>query len=106
MELVLPKNYVEIEEEEMLYLDGGWNWSLSKAKKNAKALLATPALAFVGKALWSVMNKKGVTFAKTVAQTAWATAKAIWALPWWAKVLGFAGAACFVAAIGTWAIFY
>ena len=23
MELVLPKNYVEIEEEEMMYLDGG-----------------------------------------------------------------------------------
>lgn len=25
MELVLPNNYVEIEEEEMMYLDGGWN---------------------------------------------------------------------------------
>ncbi|SFO08633.1 hypothetical protein [Proteiniclasticum ruminis] len=24
MEMVLPRNYVEIEEEEMMYLDGGW----------------------------------------------------------------------------------
>lgn len=68
--------------------------------------MATPALAFVGRALWSVMNKKGATFAKTVAQTAWACAKAFWALPWYAKLLGGAAAACFVGAIGTWAIFY
>ncbi len=27
MELVLPKNYVEIEEEEMMYLDGGWQFT-------------------------------------------------------------------------------
>lgn len=28
MELVLPNNYVEIEEEEMMYLDGGWSWKM------------------------------------------------------------------------------
>lgn len=31
MEMILPNNYVEIEEEEMMYLDGGYsiNWSRS-----------------------------------------------------------------------------
>ncbi|MGF3113630.1 hypothetical protein [Facklamia sp. P9177] len=32
MELVLPRNYVEIEQEEMMYLDGGlslYKWTLS-----------------------------------------------------------------------------
>lgn len=28
MELVLPNNYVEIEEEEMMYLDGGWSTTM------------------------------------------------------------------------------
>lgn len=106
MELVLPNNYVEIEEEEMMYLDGGWSWSVTKARRNTKALMACPTLAFVGRALWAVMNKKGVTFAKTVAKTAWVAAKAFWALPWYAKLMGFAAGAGFIAAIGTWAIFY
>ena len=30
MELVLPNNYVEIEEEEMMYLDGGGSFSIFK----------------------------------------------------------------------------
>ena len=27
MEMVLPNNYVALEQEEMMYLDGGWTWS-------------------------------------------------------------------------------
>jgi|SRR5690554_4416017 len=26
MEMVLPSNYIEVEQEEMMYLDGGWSW--------------------------------------------------------------------------------
>lgn len=28
MELVMPNNYVVLEEEEMMYLDGGWSASV------------------------------------------------------------------------------
>ncbi len=33
MELVLPQNYVEIEQEEMEYLDGGWSVTVNRKTK-------------------------------------------------------------------------
>ena len=38
--LVLPKNYVSIEKDEMEYIDGGWCNSYVLAAKDASALLA------------------------------------------------------------------
>lgn len=50
MELVLPNNYVEIEEEEMMYLDGGAY--LSKAKcKNLVASIGMNPYSFIAAAL-------------------------------------------------------
>lgn len=41
MEMVLPRNYVEIEEEEMMYLDGGWTtvtgWGAARELTNILA---------------------------------------------------------------------
>lgn len=46
MELVLPKDYVELEQEEMMYLDGGWNgpWNSVKTVTNVInfAIVAVP----------------------------------------------------------------
>ena len=37
MTLRLPNNYVEIEEEEMMYLDGGWSITINRSTVNAAA---------------------------------------------------------------------
>ena len=51
MELVLPNNYVEIEEEEMMYLDGGYTINMSRS---TTAYLIDGALAVItcGFNLW------------------------------------------------------
>lgn len=64
MELVLPKNYVEIEEEEMMYLDGG------DAKNFANNLYGLLKNSTVRKAL-------GVPSWKTIASMSYWTAMAI-----------------------------
>ena len=49
MELVLPQNYVEIEQEEMMYLEGGW--SRSEAKSFVYGIIASGVGALAGKAI-------------------------------------------------------
>ena len=43
MELVLPNNYVEVEEEEMMYLDGGWVYRGAVAGLIDWGIMLTPA---------------------------------------------------------------
>lgn len=51
MELVLPNNYVEIEEEEMMYLDGGYAINMTR---NTASYLVDGAIAVItcGFSLW------------------------------------------------------
>lgn len=47
MQLVLPNNYVEIEQNEMMYLDGGWSVTVNRRTINqalAKGILAKGTL--------------------------------------------------------------
>ena len=106
MELVLPNNYVALEEEEMMYLDGGW--SKYTAISNIKALLGVPAVAFTARALWNFMtsnNAETWSYIKTTAKMAWAGVKMCWMLPTWAKLVGVGAGATFIYAIGTWSLF-
>lgn len=106
MELVLPNNYVALEEEEMMYLDGGW--SKDTAISNIKALLGLPAVAFAARALWNFMtsnNAETLSYFKTTAKMAWAGVKMCWMLPTWAKLVGVGAGAAFIYAIGTWSLF-
>lgn len=48
MELVLPKNYVEIEQEEMMYLDGGWSVPKAVVSFAVNGLVNTIAAFFMG----------------------------------------------------------
>ncbi len=49
MTLKLPQNYVEIEEEEMMYLDGGWSWStLGRNLNNLRIRYSSVSRALVG----------------------------------------------------------
>jgi len=38
MEMVLPNNYVELEQEEMMYLDGGLTMSAAQVRTTAQFL--------------------------------------------------------------------
>ncbi|WP_282926701.1 hypothetical protein [Helcococcus kunzii] len=63
MELVLPNNYVEIEQDEMMYLDGGWSVTVNRRSINqalakgilAKGTLGSWAVASLGFALSGVL---------------------------------------------------
>lgn len=106
MELVLPNYYVALEEEEMMYLDGGW--SKRMVISNVKALLGVPAVAFAARALWNFMNSNNAatwSYMKTVGKMAWAGVKMFWMLPNWAKLTGVAAGAAFIYAIGKWSLF-
>jgi hypothetical protein len=104
--LQMPQNYVEMTDEEMMYVDGGWSWST--AQRNVKAMLATPAAYYVGKILWNYMcGERGNarTYANMVWKTSVSAAKAFYLLPWQMKLLGLAAGAAFIYSIGTWSIF-
>ena len=52
MELVLPKNYIEIEQDEMMYLDGGWTSTRTETATQARNRFRNVAsLAQVGQVL-------------------------------------------------------
>lgn len=97
--LVMPMNYVELQEDEMMYLDGGWD--AKKIVPNAMKLAAAAggtwiftqianfARANTHLGFWSMVSKMGGT-----------AAKVLWALPWWAKLLGFAAGAAVIWALG------
>ena len=100
MELVLPNNYVALDEEEMMYLDGGG--------PNIKALLGVPAVAFAARALWNFMTSNNAAtwdYIQTTARMAWAGVKMFWMLPAWAKLAGVVAGVAFIYAIGTWSLF-
>lgn len=106
MELVLPQNYLEIEQEEMEYLDGGWRVTVNRTTINK-------ALSFVGKG-WTAI--KGLNklpreqLAKCFISNSLALAKGILAKEnlgsWAVALLGFALAGTLVAVAGTLAIVY
>ncbi|WP_155969696.1 hypothetical protein [Streptococcus ruminantium] len=78
MELVLPNNYVALEEEEMMYLDGGdWNnfrrniEGLSKRSEGLRfAMREVGLLSSAGKAVWAnktiLLAKVGMLSGKVI----------------------------------------
>lgn len=104
MELVLPRNYVEIEQEEMMYLDGGW--STKQVLKNLTGLAAVAGMAGVAKHIKTVIkNKPGIGFWALVAKTGTSAKAAFILLPTWAKVGTLGLGAAVIYALGTWDIF-
>ena len=106
MELVLPRNYVEIEQEEMMYLDGGWSVTVNRRTINQ-------ALSWAGKGWGAIkmLNKmsKG-QLASYFIKNSLALAKGILAKgtlgSWAIASLGFALSGVLVAVAGTLAIVY
>ena len=106
MELVLPQNYVEIEQEEMMYLDGGWSVTVNRKTINQ-------ALAWA-KGGWSVVKKINKTtkgqLVKFFISNSLSLAKGILAKgtlgSWAVASLGFVLSGALVAAAGTLATVY
>ena len=71
MELVLPHNHVELEQEEMMYLDGGWSRSQNKSASAARDLFRrTSAAASVGIAVSLILGVVGSVIGKIFAVVA------------------------------------
>lgn len=103
MELVMPMNYEFLEQDEMMYLDGGWSWQ--QAVNNAIGVTAVGTLAFVENYLRKAfIANKGASLGTMIAKVSVQAAKAFWVLPWWAKIAGLAAGAAVVYAFGTWDI--
>ncbi|MFM1514736.1 hypothetical protein [Helcococcus ovis] len=106
MELVLPQNYVEIEQEEMEYLDGGWSITVNRKTINQALAWARGGWSFL-----KTINKmsKG-QLAKYFISNSLALAKGILAKgtlgSWAVASLGFALSGVLVAVAGTLAIVY
>lgn len=73
MELTLPMNYVELEQDEMMYLDGGWSVTINRTTITAAFISAKSAYNTFNKInkltknqLASTIVKCGVSFAKGV----------------------------------------
>ena len=106
MELVLPQNYVEIEQEEMMYLDGGWRVTVNRTTINK-------ALSYAGKGWTAIKGLNKLSrgqLAKYFISNSLALAKGVLAngtLGSWAVAsLGFALSGALVAVAGTLAIVY
>ena len=75
MEMVLPRNYVEIEQEEMMYLDGGakylgtfsgfTGWATAAALVTTGGLLAATG-GFVGKAAYGMLAMGPIGWIATI----------------------------------------
>ena len=71
MELVLPLNHVELDQEEMMYLDGGWSRSQIRTASSARDLMRrTSAAASVGVAVSLVLGVVGSVLGKIFAVVA------------------------------------
>ena len=71
MELVLPLNHVELDQEEMMYLDGGWSRSQNKTAGAARDLFRrTSTAASVGVAVSLVLGVVGSVIGKIFAVVA------------------------------------
>ncbi len=104
MTLKLPQNYVEIEEEEMMYLDGGWN--LQNVRNNAIGLSGVAWLGWVGRGILRVISQNpNIKFWSLVAKMATYAKTVFTALPFWAKIAAIGGAGAAAYALGTWSIF-
>lgn len=103
MELVLPNNYVELEQEEMMYLDGGWSgYTVARNLWNLAAMgWAGALLVGAGNVMWNAA-KSGVSFWGAVAKVGYAAKEAFALLPLWAKIAVGVGTAATIWALGTW----
>ena len=71
MELVLPLNHIELEQDEMMYLDGGWSRSQNRTAASARDLFRrTSAAASVGVAVSLVLGVVGSVIGKVFAVVA------------------------------------
>ncbi|WP_155970978.1 argininosuccinate lyase [Streptococcus ruminantium] len=70
MELVLPNNYVTLEEEEMMYLDGGVYFSRKDCQLICAALAMSPGT-FIALAATAVVAKKLTNFIKVGGLGGW-----------------------------------
>ena len=102
--LQMPTNYVEIDRDEMEYVDGGWDPRI--VLKNAVGMTAVAGLAWVGNAITSfVRANPNLGLGTYIVKIGGTALRAFWALPLWAKALCVATAASMVYALGTWDIF-
>ena len=102
-DLQLPNSYVEIERDEMEYVDGGWS-----AYKVGVNLLRIGAAAWGGYLLVQAGNimlqaaRAGISFWGAVAKVGYAAKQAFILLPLWAKVAVGVGTSATIWALGTY----
>lgn len=76
MELVLPSNYAMIEEEEMMYLDGGWSITINRRTINSALSAIWSTISGVSTVAW-LANKSASAIASKIAGAAWSVAKSL-----------------------------
>jgi len=102
--MVLPENYVELEQEEMMYLDAGWSRDIFI--KNAINLSYKSGIGWIGRSFWNyATNYAGAGYWNMISDMGATAARVFWALPVWAQVAGLAAGAAVIFAMGTWYIF-
>ena len=102
--LAMPTSYVDIDRDEMEYVDGGW--SIKTVLNNAIGMTAVAGLAWCGNAIKNfIRSNPGLSINQYVVKIGSTAVRAFWALPIWAKALCVATAASMVYALGTWEIF-
>lgn len=114
MELVLPNNYVEIEEEEMMYLDGGW--SCSVFVKNLYGLAERGGVIYTAiDGISRYLGKKNIKALKTLkASLSWVAGKVSWAIGrvvsliggFWTGFLVGMGSFLAISYLGNYRVFY
>lgn len=102
--IVLPNNFVELQDDEMMYLDGGWN--IGQVVKNFVGFGAITGLAWMGNYIRRIAAANpNISYWSLTAKVGGSLARGFWALPWWAKLAGATAAGAVVYALGEWDLF-
>ncbi|MBS4761198.1 hypothetical protein KG089_00580 [Carnobacteriaceae bacterium zg-ZUI252] len=102
--LVMPMNYVELQEDEMMYLDGGWN--AGQIVKNIVGFAAITGIGWVANYVKQIVaTNPGIGFWEMTSKIGGSLVSGFWALPWWAKIAAIGTGAAVVYALGEWDLF-
>ena len=99
--LVMPSNYAMMDEEEMMYVEGG-KWSGRQVLRNVCGIIAVFSLGYAGAAFRNfVAANKGLSYGKMLLKAGVTLLNFIKAAPWQVKVLIGVSTAVTLYALGT-----
>lgn len=102
--MVLPNNFVELQDDEMMYLDGGW--SIGQVIKNFAVFGAITGLTWLGNYIKAIAAANpNISYWSLAYKVGYSIAKGFSLLPWWAKIATVSAGVAVVYALGQWDIF-